>query len=135
MTLTPRAAAWASIAAPEPESRFVSSRILAPLVMACSAWDCCVVASPWAFWMSNGTPAALNAADSSGRSAVSQRTELSVSGSRTATFWAGLPDELELELVLVLEESSPPQAAMPAVAAQSAPARAMVLADRTCFMW
>src|SRR3954447_11896754 len=85
MTLTPLAAAWFSIAAPEPESRLVRRMILAPLVMACSACCCWVDLSPWAFWISTGTPAALNACSSSGRSAVSHRTELLVSGSSTAT--------------------------------------------------
>src|ERR1700750_1563593 len=87
MTFTPWDLALASIAAPEPESRLTSSRTLAPLVMACSACCCWVDLSPWAFWISTGTPAESNACLSSGRAAVSQRTELCVSGSRTATFW------------------------------------------------
>jgi hypothetical protein len=40
MTFTPWDAAFASIAAPEPESRFVSNRTFAPLVIACSACCC-----------------------------------------------------------------------------------------------
>ena len=86
MTLTPWDLALASMAAPEPESRLTSRRIFAPLVMACSACCCCVDLSPSAFWIVTGTPASSNAFSSSGRSAVSQRTEDFVSGSRTATF-------------------------------------------------
>src|SRR3954453_8693621 len=116
MTLTPLAAAWVSIAAPEPESRLVSRMIFAPLVMACSACCCWVDLSPWAFWISTGTPADLKACSRSGRSAVSHRTELLVSGSRTAT----LPTLLLLELdaaapvdVLELSSSDEPHAATP----------------------
>src|SRR3954463_11008589 len=114
MTLTPRALARFSIAAPEPESRFVSRMILAPLVIACSACCCWVDLSPWAFWISTGTPACLNAACSRGRSAVSQRTELLVSGSRTATFpalAAAGADDFAVDDDELL--SSEPQAATP----------------------
>src|SRR3954447_13513721 len=121
MTLTPRALACVSIAAPEPESRLVSRMILAPLVIACSACCCWVDLSPWAFWISTGTPAALNAASSSGRSAVSQRTELLVSGSRTATLPALAPLDAALaavdDPVLLLLSSDDPHAATPNVKA------------------
>src|SRR4051794_32673046 len=70
------------------------------------------------------TPAALNAAVRSGRSAVSQRTEDFVSGSSTATLSA----ELLLPLLLLLPPppplSLPPQAATPNERAHSALAMA-----------
>src|ERR1700750_122164 len=116
MTFTPWDLALASIAAPEPESRLTSSRTLAPLVMACSACCCWVDLSPCAFWISTGTPAALNACVRSGRSAVSQRTDDFVSGRRTATLSAELLLLLLLLLPLLLPPppplSLPPQAAM-----------------------
>src|SRR3954462_15819439 len=104
MTFTPCDLAFASMAAPEPESRFTSSSTLAPFVIACSACCCWVDLSPWAFWIVTGTPAWSNAALSSGRSAVSQRTDDFVSGSRTAT----LPAELLLALLLLLLLLLPP---------------------------
>src|SRR6478609_6660784 len=88
MTLTPRLCALASMAAPEPESRFTSSSTFAPFVINCSACCCWVDLSPWAFSIVTGTPADLKAASSSGRSNDSQRTDDFVSGSRTPTFWA-----------------------------------------------
>src|SRR3954469_14863568 len=125
MTFTPCDFAFASIAAPEPESRLTSSRTFAPFVMACSACCCWVDLSPCAFWMVTGTPAALNACWSNGRSAVSQRTDDFVSGSSTATLSA----ELLLPLLLLLPPpppplSSPPQAATPNERAHSALAMA-----------
>src|SRR3954447_21354751 len=124
MTLTPCDLAFASMAAPDPESRLTSSRTLAPFVMACSACCCWVDLSPSAFWMVASTPADLNACASSGRSAVSQRSDDFVSGSSTATlsaFALELP-ELLLELLLLL--SLPPQAATPNDSAHNAPASA-----------
>src|SRR3954449_2992002 len=109
MTLTPRDLAFASMAAPEPESRFTSSRTFAPLVINCSACCCWVDLSPCAFWISTGTPAFLNACWSSGRSNDSQRTDDLVSGSRTPTFCALPPLLLLLLLLLSLE----PHAATP----------------------
>src|SRR3954470_15209884 len=128
MTLTPWDFALASIAAPEPESRFTSRITFAPLVIACSACCCWVDLSPWAFWIVTGTPADLNACWSSGRSAVSQRTDDFVSGSRNAT----LPAELLLALLLLLllllppppPPLLPPQAAMTNERAHTAGARA-----------
>src|SRR3954447_15640479 len=114
MTFTPWDLAFASIAAPEPESRLTSSRTLAPLVMACSACCCWVDLSPWAFWISTGTPAALNAWVRSGRSAVSQRTEDFVSGRRTATLSAD--PLLLLELLLLLLPPPPPLSLPPQAA-------------------
>src|SRR6266516_2232518 len=88
MTFTPRDWALASMAAPEPESRFTSRSTFAPFVISCSACCCWVDLSPWALSIVTGTPAFLNAACSSGRSNDSQRTDDWVSGSSTPTFWA-----------------------------------------------
>src|SRR3954468_1509095 len=112
MTFTPCDFALASIAAPEPESRLTSRITFAPLVIACSACCCWVDLSPWAFWMVAGTPAALNACWSSGRSAVSQRTDDFVSGSSTATLSAEL-----LPLLLLLLPPPPPPLSLPPQAA------------------
>src|SRR6185503_8847587 len=117
MTFTPWDLALASIAAPEPESRLTSSRTFAPFVMACSACCCWVDLSPCAFWISTGTPAALNACCRSGRSAVSQRTDDFVSGSSTATLSALALLLLLLPLLLLLL-SLPPQAATTCESAQ-----------------
>src|SRR5690348_16236648 len=113
MTLTPWDFALASIAAPEPESRLTSRSTFAPLVIACSACCCCVDLSPWAFWIVTGTPADLNACWSSGRSAVSQRTDDFVSGRSTATLSA----ELLLLLLLPLLVPPPPPPLLPPQAA------------------
>src|SRR3954451_6418012 len=125
MIFTPCDFALASIAAPEPESRLTSRITFAPLVIACSACCCWVDLSPWAFWMVAGTPAALNACWSSGRSAVSQRTDDFVSGSSTAPLW---PDLLPLLLLRLPPPppplSLPPQAATPNERAHSALAMA-----------
>src|SRR3954462_5746612 len=107
MTLTPLACAAVSIAAPEPESRFVSRMIFAPLVIACSACCCWVDLSPCAFWIVTGTPADLNACWSNGRSAVSQRTDDFVSGRSTATLSAVLL-ALQLPLLPLLLPPPPP---------------------------
>src|SRR3954464_14090538 len=107
MTFTPWDFAFASIAAPEPESRLTSSRTFAPFVMACSACCCWGDLSPGAFWMGTGPRAALNACWSNGRSAVSQRTDDFVSGSSTATLSAELL--LLLLPLLLLPPPPPPQ--------------------------
>src|SRR4051794_29495805 len=123
MTLAPRDAAFAAMAAPEPESRLTRRSTFAPLVSICSACCCCVDLSPSALSMMALTPAAANAFLSSGRSTVSQRTDDLVSGSRTPTVPADLLDELELDDELLLDppedESLPPQPA-------TTPARARV---------
>ena len=106
MTFTPRDLALAAIAAPLPLSRLTSTRTFAPLVIACSAWVCCVALSPSAFWISAGTPARSNAALNSGRSMVSQRTEDFESGSRTATLSGSPPPAASS-----LPPSSPPHPA------------------------
>src|SRR3954454_14676054 len=91
MTFTPRDAALASMAAPEPESRFTSRSTFAPFVMSCSACCCWVDLSPWALSIGTGTPADLNAACSSGRSNDSQPTDDVVVGRRTPAFGALCP--------------------------------------------
>src|SRR6266487_5329636 len=147
MTFTPRDWALASMAAPEPESRFTSRSTFAPFVISCSACCCWVDLSPWALSIVTGTPAAAKAFCRSGRSNDSQRTDDWVSGSSTPTFWALLPlvvllpplvDDDEL---LLLE----PHAAAPNANAQSAPPMAsarreigecftvlLLLCDGTC---
>jgi hypothetical protein len=47
----PSSWACSMMVAPEPVSRLVSTITLAPSAMACSACDCCVVASPSALTM------------------------------------------------------------------------------------
>src|SRR6266542_2870845 len=101
MTFTPRDWALASMAAPDPESRFTSRSTFAPFVISCSACCCWVDLSPCALSIVTGTPAALKAASSSGRSNDSQRTDDFVSGSSTPTFWALPP-------LLLLVEAPPP---------------------------
>src|SRR6476469_2227631 len=131
MTLTPRDLALASIAAPEPESRFTSSSTFAPFVIICSVCCCWFDLSPWAFSMVAGTPAFLNASCSSGRSKDSQRTDDWVSGSSTPTFWALAPlDELdELHDELLLLSLLEPHAATPNESAHSAVATATTRRD------
>src|SRR5438876_194644 len=102
MVATPWLAAFFSTAAPVWSSRLTIIRTFAPLVIIWSAMVWNAVLSPWAFWMSYWTPAALNAAVSAGRSAVSQRAEDLLSGRITPIFaflaFALLLDELLLEL-------------------------------------
>src|SRR4029453_615480 len=132
MTFTPRDWALASMAAPEPESRFTSRSTFAPFVICCSACCCWVDLSPCALSIVTGTPAALKAASSSGRSNDSQRTEDFVSGSRTPTFWA-LPPLLLVEApppdVDALSSSSEPHAEIPNDRAQRAPPMASILRE------
>src|SRR6187200_885225 len=122
MTFTPREAALASMAAPEPESRFTSRSTFAPFVISCSACCCCVDLSPWALSIVTGTPADLKAACSSGRSNDSQRTDDFVSGSSTPTFWALVAAVPELLLLVPDDEllSSEPHAATANAITQSA---------------
>src|SRR5512132_1507348 len=122
MTFTPRDAALASMAAPEPESRFTSRSTFAPFVISCSACCCWVDLSPWALSIVTGTPAALKACWSSGRSNDSQRTDDFVSGSRTPTFWALVAAVPELPLLVPDDEllSLEPHAATANAITQSA---------------
>ena len=73
-------------ALPVPESRLTIMRTVAPLVIIWSAMVWNWVLSPWAFWMSYWTPAALNASSRYLRSAVSHRTEDALSGRMTPIF-------------------------------------------------
>src|SRR6187549_4031115 len=122
MTLTFCDLAFASMAAPEPESRFTSRSTFAPFVISCSACCCCVDLSPWALSIVASTPAALKACWSSGRSKDSQRTDDCVSGSSTPTL-NDLPLEPLVLLPLLVDEllSLEPHAAAPNASAQSAP--------------
>src|SRR6187397_1549067 len=105
MTFTPREAALASMAAPEPESRFTSRSTFAPFVISCSACCCWVDLSPWALSIVTGTPADLKAACSS-----------------TPTFWALVAAVPELLLLVPDDEllSSEPHAATANAITQSA---------------
>ena len=89
MVATPCDLALSSTALPVPESRLTIISTLAPPVIIWSAMVWNWVLSPWAFWMSYSTPAALKAASRSGLSLFSQRAEDLVSGRMTPTL-AGL---------------------------------------------
>src|SRR4051794_21580613 len=116
MTLTPWDFALASIAAPEPESRFTSRITFAPLVIACSACCCWVDLSPWAFWIVTAPRADLNACGSRGGWAAPRGTAVFVPGSGPAPLPAELLWALLLLLFLLLPPPPPPllppQAAM-----------------------
>src|SRR5919197_1945140 len=130
MTLTPRDWALASMAAPEPESRFTSRSTFAPFVICFSGCCCLVDLSPCALSIVTGTPAALKAACSSGRSKDSQRTDDFVSGSSTPTFWALPPPVVDAPPPDVdALSSSPPHAAIPNDRAQRAPPMASTLRE------
>src|SRR3954451_8872297 len=116
MVLTPCALAFSSMAAPESESRLTIARTVTPEVIMLSAICVILSASPSAFWMSYLTPAALNAASSAGRSAVSQRTDDFVSGRMTPILPAfddeplSLPDLLSSLEPQALSERAAPRA-------------------------
>src|SRR3954471_16832912 len=99
------------MAAPDALSRLTIARTVTPPVIICWAMVCIFCLSFWAFWMSNFTPAALNAFSRFGRSAASQRGEEVVSGRITPILPEALPP-LEPELPL-LPLSELPQAAAP----------------------
>src|SRR5687767_2501090 len=86
-------------------------RTVAPFVIIWSARVWKAFLSPWAFWMSDSTPAALNASERNLRSAVSQRTEDLLSG-RITPILGVLPPPLLPEPVS-LPESSPHAASDP----------------------
>src|SRR3954463_12506634 len=137
MTGTPCCLALAITAAADGESRLTINSTLAPLLSIWSAIVENLALSPLAFWMSESTPAALNASPSNGRSAFSQRAEDCVSGRITPTF--GLvsvfvdPDPL-LPLLLEPESSSLPQAATVNASAPVITAAATRV-DSLCFMY
>src|SRR5215211_1526466 len=120
MVATPCDLALSSTALPVPESRLVIISTLAPLVIIWSAIVWNWVLSPWAFWMSYWTPAALNASSRSGLSAVSQRAEDLVSGRMTPTLGVLPPPPPPPPPPL---SSSPPQAARMSVSAATAAIR------------
>src|SRR5215207_9047242 len=82
---TPCDLALSSTALPVPESRLTIISTLAPPVIIWSAIVWNWVLSPWAFWMSYSTPAALKACSRSGLSLFSQRADDLVSGRMTPT--------------------------------------------------
>src|SRR6476659_2200583 len=83
MTFTLRACAFEMILQPEPGSRLVKRRTLAPLARHWSACETCFWASPSALTTVAAMPAFLKAATNVGRSCVSHRTDDFVSGSNT----------------------------------------------------
>src|SRR3954465_6691608 len=112
MTGTPCCLALLITAAADGESRLTINSTLAPALSIWSAIVANLALSPFAFWMSDSTPAALNASPSSGRSAFSQRAEDAVSGRITPTL--ALDSGVAVEPLLPLFEpelSSLPQAA------------------------
>src|SRR4051795_10295352 len=102
MTGPPCGLAFAMTAAADGESRLTISSTFAPPLSIPSAIVANFALSPWAFWMSESTPAASNAAFSSGRSLFSQRFDDAVSGRITPTL-AFFCEELEDELLELLE--------------------------------
>src|SRR4029078_7429683 len=119
MVLMPWAAAFFSTAEPVPLSRVTIMRTLTPSPSMPSAIDWNFVLSPWAFWMSYLTPAALKAASRYGRSLASQRLDDAVSGRMTPTKALLAPPDAEEPLPPELLE----QAAMSHADTES-PARA-----------
>src|SRR3954466_1011895 len=107
MLWTPASAAFLRQAAPESESRLTIIRTVTSWIML-SQMLANLDLSPWAFWMSESTPAALNAAVSAGRSLASHRGEVVASGRITPTLPAS-EEPPPPPLLLLL--SSPPQAA------------------------
>jgi hypothetical protein len=61
ITWTSDSFARSMIVPPEPVSMLVSTMTPAPAAIACSAWDCCVAASPSALTMVCSIPASVNA--------------------------------------------------------------------------
>src|SRR5215203_1181177 len=119
MVATPCDLALSSTALPVPESRLTIISTFAPLVIIWSAIVWNWVLSPWAFWMSYCTPAALKACSSSGLSAVSQRAEDLVSGRMTPTLGVLPPPPEDVPPL----SSLPPQAASMSVSAAMAAIR------------
>src|ERR1700730_13934438 len=115
MTGTPDALALSITALPVPESRLTIIRTVAPPVIIWSAMVWNWVLSPWAFWMSDWTPAWSKADLRYLRSAVSQRTDEALSGRMTPIFgvFAGVPPPAWLELP---QAATPPKASRPVAA-------------------
>src|SRR3954447_11871703 len=107
MLLIPAAVAFFRQAAPDSGSRLTIMRTLTPSLIIESQMVPNLAVSPPAFWMSEPTPAALNAASRLGRSLFSQRGEVVASGRITPTVpLEAPPDGLPLAVLLSL----PPQA-------------------------
>src|SRR4051794_24096194 len=107
MLVIPAAVAFLRHAAPDSGSRLTIMRTLTPSLIIESQIVPNFAVSPPAFWMSEPTPAALNAASRLGRSLFSQRGDVVVSGRITPTVPLVAPLEPpELAELLLL----PPQA-------------------------
>src|SRR6476469_3914961 len=85
MLVMPAAVAFFMHAAPDSGSRLTIMRTLTPSLIIESQMVPNLAVSPPAFWMSEPTPAALNAASRLGRSLFSQRGDVVVSGRITPT--------------------------------------------------
>src|SRR5436190_11464041 len=85
MLVIPAAVAFLRHAAPDSGSRLTIMRTLTPSLIIESQIVPNLAVSPPAFWMSEPTPAALNAAVRLGRSLFSHRGEVVVSGRITPT--------------------------------------------------
>src|SRR2546430_7153168 len=124
MVAMPCALALSRTALPVPESRLTMTRTLTPLVISWSAMVWKAFLSPWAFWMSYLTPAALNASSRYLRSAVSQRADVLLSGRMTPMYGALAPPELPPLGVLDLPHAARlPSVRTPAVATARIPLR------------
>src|SRR3954454_24067436 len=119
MTGTPCWWALLMTAAALGESRLTISRTLTPSLSIWSAIVANFALSPLAFWISDSTPAALNALARNGRSAFSQRADDCVSGRMTPTL-ALAAGVLVLLAAPEDEESSLPHAATPSMRAPAA---------------
>src|SRR5690606_22343263 len=128
MVATPCDFALSSTALPVPLSRLVIISTVAPLVIIWSAivWNWFL--SPWAFWMSNSTPAAWNASVRYLRSAVSHRAEDLLSGRMTPILpgFAGADAPPPPSCAEVVPESDP-QAVRPRDSAATPAARVKIL--------
>src|SRR3954470_7556287 len=120
MTGTPCWCALVITVAADGLSRLTISSALTPSLSIWSAIVANFALSPLAFWMSDCTPAALNAAARNGRSAFSQRAEDWVSGRITPTFSLAAGVAVPAAPPL-LDEESLPHAATPSIRAPAAP--------------
>src|SRR5512140_2343944 len=127
MTGTPAAAAFLMTAAPVSKSRLTIISTFTPPLIMLSAMDWNLALSPPAFWMSNATPAVLNASVRNGLSAVSHRVEDVVSGRMTPILPPATPGEDDLAVAALLPPDESPlhavRAREPAAARARTPTR------------